>query len=184
LLALARQAICEFVLNARFPETSPSREGCRRCGAFVTLHVAGRLRGCIGRPESPDPLDATIAECAILAATRDARFAALQPQDLENLHIEISVLSPPEDVPAADVIDRLAPGTHGVTLSQGAFRGLLLPQVAAERGWDAQRFLEETCRKAGLPRHAWRDPETHIELFTAEVFSETVCDSCRPRAPN
>jgi len=172
LLAVARRAIRDFLLDQRPPEAAaPPQPGARR-GAFVTLHIAGRLRGCIGRTDSPDPLDTLVAVCAVLSASRDPRFPPLQPHELDAVEIELSILTPPEIVPAADVLSRLEIGVHGVAVSLGGARGLLLPQVAPQQGWNAHRLLEETSRKAGLPSHAWRDPEVRIELFTAEVFSE------------
>jgi AmmeMemoRadiSam system protein A len=172
LLALARGAIRAYVLDQLLPDESSPRQAGERRGAFVTLHLAGRLRGCMGRPDSPDPLETSVAVCAVLAASRDPRFSPVRRHEIEALEIEISVLTPPEIVPAAEVFDRLYPGRHGAVVSLGAYRGLLLPQVAAEQGWGSERFLEETCRKAGLPPSAWRDPSMRIELFTAEVFSE------------
>jgi AmmeMemoRadiSam system protein A len=173
LLALARGAICSYVLEQRLPEgAAPPQSGLRQ-GVFVTLHLAGRLRGCIGRPESSESLDSLVELCAVLAASRDPRFPPVQAHELDALDIELSILSPPEQLAAADVLARLEPGVHGAAVSCGAFRGLLLPQVALQYGWSAQRFLEETCRKAGLPAHAWRDPDVRIEIFTAEVFSES-----------
>jgi AmmeMemoRadiSam system protein A len=172
LLALARGAIRAYVLDQLLPDESSSRKAGERRGAFVTLHLAGRLRGCMGRPDSLDSLETAVAICAVLAASRDPRFPPVRPHEIEALGIEISILTPPEIVPAAEVLDRLHPGRHGAVVSLGAYRGLLLPQVAAEQGWGSERFLEETCRKAGLPPGAWRDPEVRIELFTAEVFSE------------
>lgn len=172
LLALARRSIREYVLENHVFEPAPSRHTGLRHGAFITLHIGSRLRGCIGRVDSPDTLDALVAVCAILAASRDPRFPPVEPREIDALEIEISVLTPPEFVLAADVLHRLEIGAHGVVVSLGASRGLLLPQVAHEHGWNAARLLEETCRKAGLPAHAWRDPEARIELFTAQVFSE------------
>ncbi|HBZ70263.1 MAG TPA: hypothetical protein DEP35_11230 [Deltaproteobacteria bacterium] len=172
LLALARSSIRDFLLHQRAPEAAALPKPGEHRGAFVTLHLAGRLRGCIGRMDSPDPLDTLVAVLAVLAASRDPRFPPLQPHELDAVEIELSILTPPETVPAADVLDRLQTGVHGVAVSLGGARGLLLPQVAPEQGWNAHRFLEETCRKAGLPPHAWRDPDARIELFTAEVFSE------------
>ncbi|HKM91646.1 MAG TPA: AmmeMemoRadiSam system protein A [Candidatus Acidoferrales bacterium] len=172
LLALARRAIRAYVLEQLLPDDSSPRQQGQRRGAFVTLHLAGRLRGCMGRPDSPESLESAVALCAVLAASRDPRFPPVRLHEIDALQIEISILTPPEIVPVVEVFDRLHPGRHGVVVSLGAFRGLLLPQVAAEQGWGSQRFLEETCRKAGLPLGAWRDPEVRIELFTAEVFSE------------
>ena len=174
LLALARTSIRAFLQDLRLPPAEPPAPlpSIRR-SAFVTLHVAGRLRGCIGRMDSPEPLDSLVATCAILAASRDPRFTPLEMPEFAALEIELSILSTPEPAPSSAVLDRLLPGVHGVTISLGASRGLLLPQVATQFRWDARRFLEETCRKAGLPAHAWRVPEVRIELFTAEVFSES-----------
>jgi len=173
LLALARRAIRTWVLEQVLPDESGSPRAAQRRGAFVTLRFAGRLRGCMGRPDSTDSLESAVAICAVLAASRDPRFPPVSAQELDELEIEISILTPPELVPATDVLERLVPGRHGVVVSLRGHRGLLLPQVAAEHGWPAQRFLEETCRKAGLPHSAWRDPELRIELFTAQVFSES-----------
>lgn len=172
LLTIARGAIYAYLFEQRLPDgAAPSRPGERR-GAFVTLHMAGRLRGCIGRTDSPEPLETLVSVCAVLAASRDPRFPPVQSHELEALEIELSLLTPPAEVPAAEVLSHLEMGVHGVAVSLRGLRGLLLPQVGSEQGWTAQRFLEETCRKAGLPAHAWRESETRIELFTAEVFSE------------
>jgi len=172
LLALARRAIREYVLENRTPDLLPSRQPGERRGAFVTLHIGGRLRGCIGRLDSPDPSETLVAVCAVLAATRDPRFPPIHAHELNALEIEISILAPPEIVPAGEVLNRLEIGVHGVAITLEGHRGLLLPQVAPEQGWNALRLLEETCRKAGLSSQAWRDPAARIELFTAEIFSE------------
>ena len=173
LLAVARGAIQDFVLHERLPEAPPSGAGQARRGAFATLRLARRLRGCMGRPESSEPLETLVAVCAVLAASRDPRFPAVTVQESEALEIELSILTPPQSFPAEEALARILPGVHGISVSLRGMRGLLLPQVASEQHWGAQRFLEETCRKAGLPAHAWRDPELRIELFTAEVFSES-----------
>lgn len=172
LLAIARQAIRGYVLQQALPGTpNAATQSVETSGVFVTLHVLGRLRGCIGRLDSREPVDALVATCAVLAASRDPRFAQIGVNELDPLDIEISLLSPPEPVSAANALDEIQPGLHGLIVMQGDARGLLLPQVAT--GWGAQRFLEETCRKAELPREAWRDSATRIERFTAEVFSES-----------
>ncbi|HUJ38901.1 MAG TPA: AmmeMemoRadiSam system protein A [Candidatus Acidoferrales bacterium] len=174
LLALARRSIRAFLQNSQLPPAdSPAPPPSSRRSAFVTLHVAGRLRGCIGRMDSPEPLDSLVAACAILAASRDPRFPPLHLREFAALQIELSILAPPVLAASSDVLDRLQPGVHGAAVTLGPARGLLLPQVAAQFRWSALRFLEETCRKAGLHPGAWRDPEVRIELFTAEVFSES-----------
>ena len=174
LLALARFTIRAFVFAQSLPASAPQspHSPLPRRGAFVTLHLSGRLRGCIGRTDSSEPLDSLVAACAVLSASRDPRFPPVQAHEVDALEIELSILTPPELASAAEVLSRLQPGVHGAAISLGAARGLLLPQVASQFRWAAQRFLEETCRKAGLSAQAWRDPEARIELFTAEVFSE------------
>jgi AmmeMemoRadiSam system protein A len=171
LLDVARRAVTRA---AEFHETLanlPSDEILQRPGgAFVTLRRrSGRLRGCIGQLPSQDPLVAVVAHCAKAAALEDPRFSKVSPQELSEIAIEISVLSPLESIAP----DKIVPGKHGLVLTRGSNRGVLLPQVAAEFHFSAERFLEETCLKAGLERMAWKDGATRIEAFTAEVFSES-----------
>lgn len=172
LLQIARRAI-ESALAGRGSQEIPELAGnlAARRGAFVTLHRRGRLRGCIGRVVVLEPLARVVAECAVAAALDDPRFSRLQPADLAELQIELSVLSLPKRV----ALEEVQPGVHGVVISRGEKRGVLLPQVAREHRWTRERFLEETCEKAGLASAAWKSPETHIEVFTAEVFSEADC---------
>lgn len=177
LLQIARSAIESLLTNGKpLQIPSPSGNLAIPSGAFVTLHRNGRLRGCIGRVAAVEPLAYVVADCAVSAATSDPRFSRLQSPELCDLQIEVSVLSHPQEASA----EELQPGIHGVIISRGENRGILLPQVAAERGWTRERFLQETCEKAGLPVDAWRDHATRIEVFTAEVFS----DSDSPQAPN
>jgi AmmeMemoRadiSam system protein A len=170
LLQIARKAVECALLEQAAPEI-PAATGNLAAlrGAFVTLHCRGRLRGCIGRVAPIEPLAEVVAGCAAAAAVDDPRFPPMKPADLRDLQIELSVLSSPRRATAEEV----RPGIHGLMVSQGEKRGVLLPQVAAERHWPRERFLEETCEKAGLAPHAWRRPDTHIEIFTAEVFSES-----------
>lgn len=168
LLRLARRALESAVRNGGVPEG----EACppaltEKCGAFVTIHKAGRLRGCIGYIEALKPLHQTVAECAVAAALRDPRFDPVEPKELPLLHLEISVLSPFEEISP----EAIEVGRHGLMISQGWQRGLLLPQVATEWDWDRKRFLEETCLKAGLPTDAWQRG-AKIQAFTAQVFGE------------
>jgi AmmeMemoRadiSam system protein A len=169
LLRLARQAVVEAVSQGHLPEQIP-QDGvfAERCGAFVTLHVRRRLRGCIGVIEGDEPLGESIARCAASAALQDPRFPPLCPADLDELHIEISLLSPP----AAIRPEQIEIGRHGLLVSRGAQRGLLLPQVATEHRLTREQFLEEACRKAQLARQAWQECGTLIFGFTCEVFSE------------
>jgi AmmeMemoRadiSam system protein A len=169
LLKLARRAI-ESLLRERRAEVVPA-EGLglnQPGGAFVTLHREGRLRGCIGRIRSHDPLYRTVQEMAVAAASQDFRFKPLQTDELVELDIEISALSVPRPIRPEEV----EVGTHGLIVSQGLSSGLLLPQVATQYGWDAKTFLRETCQKAGLNPEAWQNAGIRIEAFTAEVFSE------------
>jgi AmmeMemoRadiSam system protein A len=134
----------------------------------VSLHVRGRLRGCIGMIESAGPLADTVARCAAASALEDPRFEPVTAVEVPSLEIEVSVLSPLRAARAEEI----EPGTHGLRIRQGYASGLLLPQVATRYNWGRERFLEETCHKAGLPPGAWREPDSQIEVFTAEVFSE------------
>jgi AmmeMemoRadiSam system protein A len=169
LLQLARLAVTEAVRNDRLPEKI-RLEGiyAERCGVFVTLHVYSKLRGCIGVVEPDEPLGEAIVRCATSAAKSDPRFPPMQPADLEGLQVEISLLSPPAGI-APEVVEI---GRHGLLIILGERRGLLLPQVAVEHHLDREQFLAETCRKAGLPRDAWRDQQARIFGFTCEVFAE------------
>ncbi|WP_448384558.1 AmmeMemoRadiSam system protein B [Desulfosoma sp.] len=136
-------------------------------GAFVTLKRHGQLRGCIGQIEARQPLAHTVSRMASAAAFQDPRFPPVTPEEWDDLELEISVLSPLEKL---DDPTQVRVGTHGLVLRKGSRSGLLLPQVAVEQGWDRETFLRQTCRKAGLPPEAWRDPDTEIYIFTAEVF--------------
>jgi len=152
------------------PPADPSDDDSLRRpgGAFVTLHRESHLRGCIGQLPGEEPLIDVVAHCAGMAALEDPRFRPVTPEELASVYIEISVLSVPHDVAPQDIV----PGTHGLLVSRASQRGVLLPQVATRFGWSALRFLEETCVKAGLEPHAWKDPETRVQAFTAEIFSE------------
>jgi MEMO1 family protein len=137
------------------------------CGAFVTLKIDNRLRGCIGHIVGRKPLAETVQEMAIAAAMEDPRFSRLTKEEWPKVHIEISVMSPLRQVSNASNVQ---PGRHGLYLRKGWRSGLLLPQVASEYGWDRITFLEQTCRKAGLSKDAWKETDTEIYIFTAEVF--------------
>jgi hypothetical protein len=136
-------------------------------GAFVTLTKRGELRGCIGNIVGTRPLITTVAEMTREAALGDPRFPRVQPSELPDIQFEISVLTPIRQVKD---INEIVIGRDGIIITQGYNRGLLLPQVATEWGWDLNTFLEQTCRKAGLPNDAWKDKSTIIEAFSAEVF--------------
>jgi AmmeMemoRadiSam system protein A len=169
LLDIARKAIALIVREGRQLEVAaPQGALAAPSGAFVTLRKQRRLCGCIGRLSPLESLANVVAHCAAAAATEDPRFSRVLGEELAELEIEISVLSAvqaaqPEDVEA---------GLHGLVISRNGRRGVLLPQVAREHRWTVERFLEETCRKAGLDANAWKDPGTQVEIFTAETFSE------------
>jgi AmmeMemoRadiSam system protein A len=170
LLAIARDAIAASLTGAShaLPEVgSPLSE---KRGGFVTLkeRETGDLRGCIGYVEPLFPLVETVSRAAVAAALHDSRFPPVTGAELSGLAIEISVLSRPAPIRA----DAVVVGTHGLIVCLGGRTGLLLPQVATEYRWDAETFLDQTCRKAGLPAGAWRRPEAQVLAFTATVFGE------------
>jgi MEMO1 family protein len=171
LLALARRSVERAAAGKLQYESaeSSSDEFQREAGAFVTLHEFGRLRGCIGFTSAMHPLYRTVQEAAHLAAVRDPRFSPVTAGEVGNLEIEISVLSPLRRV--LD-IEKIEVGRHGLMMKKGMNEGLLLPQVPVEQGWDRQQFLEYTCTKAGLISDSWKDEDTDIFAFTAEVFGE------------
>lgn len=170
LLRIARASISARLSGKEFDAPDPTDPLLsEHRGAFVTLEKRGRLRGCIGRMESEAPLWKLIGEMACAAAFEDPRFPAVEADELDALHIEISALTPYEKVTDPE---RIEVGRHGLMVSDGVYRGVLLPQVAVEHGWDRDRFLDETCAKAGLAAGAWRDPKTDVFTFTAEVFGE------------
>jgi uncharacterized protein len=173
ILKFARQVIVEAVTLGRLPEHVPS-EGIfgERRGVFVTLRNSSRLRGCIGVVEADTPLGDSVARCAAGAALQDPRFAPMRVADLSSLQIEISLLSRPEPI----AINAIEIGRHGLIVSSGDRRGLLLPQVALEHHLDREQFLSETCRKANLMRDAWRDARTQILGFTCDVFSDAEAE--------
>lgn len=138
-------------------------------GAFVTLHRRGRLRGCVGQLPGAEPLLAVVAHCAGAAALDDPRFNAVTREELSGIQIELSILSPLENITP----EKIEAGKHGLVVSREGQRGVLLPQVAREFNWGGARFLEETCLKAGLEHDAWKDPQTRVQAFTAEVFNES-----------
>ncbi|HET6277915.1 MAG TPA: AmmeMemoRadiSam system protein A [Candidatus Polarisedimenticolia bacterium] len=171
LLALARRAIAARLEGHSLPPTDELPESLREArDAFVTLHVDGRLHGCIGRLEADRPLFEVVVHCAVGAATEDPRFPPLAIGDLERLKVEISVLSHPVVV---ESVDQIEAGRHGVIVSRGRRQGLLLPQVATEQGWDRTTLLRQTCRKAGLPPDAW-EHGARLQKFEAEVFAEEL----------
>jgi AmmeMemoRadiSam system protein A len=166
LLTLARDAITSTFEGKSVDTTSPSEHLAERRGAFTTLTIGGELRGCVGYVFPNYSLYRTIAETAVAAATNDTRFTPVTMEELPKLEYEISVLSPLQPIDPEDV----EVGKHGLVVTFGGRRGLLLPQVPVEHGWDRETFLAQTCMKAGLPADAWQRGAT-MQAFTAEIFS-------------
>jgi len=171
MLDLARRSIETYLKTGKKLQVSESDPALvRQMGAFVTLREKGELRGCIGNMVGSRPLYLTIRDMAVEAATGDPRFTPLKAEALKNVDIEISVLSPMERVAGAEMIKL---GIHGVMVRRGFNSGVFLPQVAQETGWNKEQFLSYLCgQKAGLPADAWKDKDTELYVFTAEVFSE------------
>jgi AmmeMemoRadiSam system protein A len=179
LLEIARTALRNAVERHHPPLSLPAFDNLSEepAGAFVTLRQAGELRGCVGQIEAAEPLASVVAHAAESAGLHDPRFPPVAAGEIPSLEIEISVLSPLQPIRPEEI----KVGKHGLVVSQGKSRGVLLPQVAIEHRLNAERFLEETCRKGGLGPNAWKSPETRIQGFTAENFS-TVSESGEPSA--
>ncbi len=168
-MEIARRSISSAVLEQRITDLPayPATLNISR-GAFVTLYRARKLRGCVGQVEGLGPLAEVVARAAISAALHDPRFPPVSSEEIEYLDIELSVLSLLEPIAPGSIVA----GRHGLMVVHERRRGVLLPQVATERGWSGQRLLEETCEKAGLAADAWRDPATRILGFTVELYRE------------
>ena len=169
LLKIARDTITAYVTSGNIPAIETASKGLNlQSGCFVTIKQKGQLRGCIGNFVSDQPLYKLVQEMAVSAATRDPRFYPMQPHDLADFEIDISVLSPLEKIASVEEIEV---GRHGIYMVKGSYRGVLLPQVATEYGWGRDEFLKHTCIKAGLPEDAWKG-ECDIYIFSALVFRE------------
>ncbi|MBV5341208.1 MAG: AmmeMemoRadiSam system protein A [Deltaproteobacteria bacterium] len=169
LLKIARETVIEYVTNRKVPTIVSTLPGLNlHSGCFVTVKLKGELRGCIGNFVSDQPLYLLVQEMAVSAATRDPRFYPMKPEDLADFTLDISVLSPLEKTAS---VDEIQVGTHGIFIVKGSSRGVLLPQVATEYGWNRDQFLQHTCIKAGLPQDAWQG-ECDIYIFSAQVFGE------------
>lgn len=169
LLKIARQAIeAEFGRKVDLHQHVTDTLDVK-AGAFVTLKIENELRGCIGYIEPSRPLIETVCDAAIKAAFNDPRFSPLVEEELPRIQIEVSVLHPPERIFSPNEI---TVGVHGLIIDAGFKRGLLLPQVAEEQGWNAEEFLGHTAEKAGLPRDAWRKSGVQMFRFAAEKFAE------------
>ncbi len=178
LLEIAREAVRSGV-SGHGPDDAPSdpetpdfsENLLAPCGAFVTLKAGEHLRGCIGLIEAAKPLWQTVREMALAAAFEDPRFMPVTAEELPGLHLEISALSPLEEITS---LKQIKVGEHGLLVKKGFHSGLLLPQVAAEHGWGMEEFLRNTCYKAGLHPDTWKkrkkNPEIKIFIFTAQLF--------------
>ena len=169
LLRIARQSLEKYFSGEALQHIGRTDLLKENRAAFVTLKKHGQLRGCIGYIMPTKPLDITVAELAIEAATRDPRFSPIEAKELADIAIEISVMTPLERVYD---INTIVVGKHGLYVKRGFRSGLLLPQVATEWGWDRKKFLEQTCYKAGIDYTAWKTKDIEIYSFSAEVFGE------------
>ena len=171
LLKLARESIETYLKTGKKKhlETQDPRLKIKQ-GAFVTLRKHGDLRGCIGHIVPVEALCDTVSDMAVAAAVEDPRFSKVSMDEMKDIDIEISVLSIPKRVQSAEEIEL---GKHGVIVRKGMRQGVFLPQVATETGWDKATFLEHLCYgKAGLPKDAWKDKDTELYIFTAQLFEE------------
>jgi uncharacterized protein len=169
LLALAHEAIASTFERREMSLAIPSAHLAEPRGAFTTLYYRTSLRGCVGYVLPVKPLYLTVVETARGAAFEDSRFFPVTSEEAAELQVSLSVLSPPQPIPP----EQIEIGRHGLLISQGRYRGLLLPQVPVEHEWDVTTFLEQTCKKAGLPPNAWRTG-ANLESFTAEVFADSL----------
>lgn len=170
LLKIARTAIAEKLKGKTWNPDRPLTERLADVqGAFVTLHLNGMLRGCIGYIIGVKPLYLTVAEMARAAAFTDPRFSPLGKNEFGKIDIEITVLSPLQKI---DDPDKVEVGIHGLLVRRGPYQGVLLPQVPVEQGWDRRTFLDHTCMKAGMRSGCWREEETELFVFSGEVFGE------------
>jgi uncharacterized protein (TIGR00296 family) len=181
LVKLARQTVEEYVRSKKKPEPPADTPANLRkeSGVFVTLNsLAGKyveLRGCIGRPYPSEPLVEATIDSAIDAAVNDFRFGAVAPKELATILVELSILTPPQKLTypnPVELLDLVQIGRDGLIAGRGRQRGLLLPQVPVEYGWNVKEFLQHTCNKAGLPADSWMDPRTEFMSFQAEIFGE------------
>jgi len=169
LLKIARDTIVSYVTSGKVPAVEATSSGLDlEVGCFVTIKQHGQLRGCIGNFVSDKPLYKLVQEMAVSAATRDPRFYPMKTIDLDDFELEVSVLSP---LVKTSSVEEIQVGTHGIYIIKGNYRGVLLPQVATDYGWNRDEFLRHTCIKAGLPENAWKG-ECDIYIFSALVFGE------------
>jgi AmmeMemoRadiSam system protein A len=165
LLELARAAVRASVRGERMPPLPDQPELAAPRGVFVSLHLGGALRGCLGHLEADLPVGEATRRMAVAASRDDPRFPSVAPDELDGLEVEVSVLSPFARVRPDDVV----PGRDGLLVRRGPRMGVLLPQVAAEQGWDRVQYLRAVCQKAALPAESWRDAATELYAFRAQI---------------
>jgi AmmeMemoRadiSam system protein A len=172
LLRIARSTVDAVVRKTKIPEFKPLTERLKELrGVFVTLHKRGDLRGCIGYIEGIKPLYQAVADNAVSAATEDYRFPPVQTSELDEIDIEVTVLSPLKRT--LDPLKDIVLGKHGIVVARGNRRGVFLPQVATETGWDKVTYLRQcSAGKAGLTPDAWKEKDCEVYLFTGQVFGE------------
>lgn len=173
LLNITRQTIEEYVREGKRPTFEVAEPALKeKRGVFVTLHEGGSLRGCIGQIMPVGELYQAVSTMAIESATADPRFPPVSPEELNEIEIEISVLTVPKMIRSIEEIEL---GRDGVIIKRGMRQGVFLPQVATETGWSKEEFLSHLSQdKAGLEAEAWKDKDTEIFTFQAEVFSESI----------
>jgi len=172
----ARRVIEAYVRGEPIPKTDLDSVFKEKQGVFVTIHTypSHMLRGCIGIPEPIMPLQDALVEAAT-SATRDPRFPPLSERELDNIIIEVTILTPPKLLEVSDpkeYLSKIKIGRDGLIARQGGYSGLLLPQVPVEEKWDVEEFLANTCMKAWLPADAWLDRNTKIYTFSGQIFTE------------
>lgn len=167
LLRVAHEAIMSALEKREISLAPPTERLAESRGVFTSLYLNDQLRGCVGYVQPENSLYRAVAESARAAAFGDTRFSPLRKEEAQHVCVQLSILSPLQSV----VPEAVEVGRHGLLITRDGHRGLLLPQVAIEHGWDGTTFLEQTCRKAGLPTDAWREGAI-IEAFTAQVFED------------
>ncbi|MDY6964922.1 MAG: TIGR00296 family protein [Halobacteriota archaeon] len=177
---LARNTIDRHIKGTKADLEGPPEKFKEERGVFVTLRKKGELRGCIGYPFPTSPLHSAIVDSAINAATRDPRFPPVGADELRDITVEVTVLTPPELIQAkpAELPKKIEIGRHGLIVNKSFRQGLLLPQVPIEQGWDEEDFLCGTCNKAGLPMDAWLEKDCEVRSFGGQIFEEVEPYGC------
>jgi len=170
----ARIVIEEYVRTDRVPMVELPATFNDLSGVFVTLKVAGDLRGCIGYPYPDLPLSKALVDAAVQAATQDPRFPRVRSAELDSIAVEVTLLSEPEllRVKPIERPKHIAIGRDGIIVEYGLYRGLLLPQVPVEQGWGPEEYLEYGCLKAGISPDMWVDEKTKVSTFQGQIFQE------------